>query len=75
VVETSDPTKAGAPTLQRLTRARPLKTQVERYWLCDECAAQWTLIYDRQQGVTLLPARRPVESVQGTAVDSQSGVA
>jgi hypothetical protein len=23
--------------------------RVERYWLCDECAAEWTLIYDRQQ--------------------------
>jgi hypothetical protein len=31
---------------------------VEHFWLCDQCATRWTLIYDREQGITLLPLRR-----------------
>jgi hypothetical protein len=43
-------------------RARS-KRRVERYWLCDQCAIEWTLICDREQGILLTPARRPVASV------------
>src|ERR1700736_2817440 len=43
-------------------RARS-KWRVERYWLCDPCAIEWTLICDREQGILLTPARRPVASV------------
>jgi hypothetical protein len=33
--------------------------RVERYWLCDECAAVWTLVHDRKQGIVLVPLSRP----------------
>jgi hypothetical protein len=41
-------------------QARQQQRMVEHYWLCDECAKQWTLIYDSDRGVTLNPLRRPV---------------
>jgi hypothetical protein len=66
LVETSDLAKPGVSALPELARARQPKRRVEHYWLCDECAAGWTLIYDQQQGVTLIPVRRPV-SVRSAA--------
>ena len=47
---------------------------VERYWLCDECAAVWTLIYDREQGIRLMPLPRPAASVPA-AIAAKWGVA
>ncbi|HKT90344.1 MAG TPA: hypothetical protein VJQ59_17995 [Candidatus Sulfotelmatobacter sp.] len=38
-------------------RARRQQRLVEHYWLCDECAAQWTLIYDQDRGIALAPLR------------------
>jgi hypothetical protein len=32
---------------------------VERYWLCDQCAAVWTLVHDRSEGIALVPLPRP----------------
>lgn len=46
-----------------LLRAREMRRQVERFWLCDQCAACWTLVYDQDQGVALAPLRRPVLNV------------
>jgi hypothetical protein len=45
-----------APSSPRL-RLQPRR--VERYWLCDECAAVWTLVHDRKQGIVLMPLSRP----------------
>lgn len=60
VVETGQP-KPGEP--ESALRARHLNRRVERYWLCDQCAAVWTLVHDRQQGIRLAPLPRPVASV------------
>ena len=39
--------------------------RLERYWLCDECAAVWTLVCDRRQGILLMQLARPVSGVPG----------
>ena len=40
-------------------RTRRMKRCVEHYWLCDECAAQWTLVYDKDRGIGVASLRRP----------------
>jgi hypothetical protein len=72
LVETDRVTKPGQPSAPPFVRARQLQRQVEHYWLCDECAAQWTIIYDRDHGVALVPIKRAVASVAAAA---RSGVA
>lgn len=72
LVETERLMKPGQPASPPFVRARQQQRQVEHYWLCDECAAQWTLIYDRERGVALVPVKRVVPSVAAAA---QSGVA
>ena len=52
-------------------RARQQQRSVERYWLCDDCSAQWTLIYDREAGVKLAPLRRPAASVTAAAAGAR----
>jgi hypothetical protein len=73
LVETDRVAKPGEPSVPPFVRARQLQRQAEHYWLCDECAAQWTLIYDRERGVTLAPVRRPVTGTAATG--AQSGAA
>ena len=72
LVETDRFAKPGEPSVPPFVRARQQQRLVEHFWLCDECAGQWTLIYDRERGVALAPLRRPVVSVAPTA---ESGVA
>jgi hypothetical protein len=62
LVETERLAKPGAPATPPFVRAKKLQRQVEHYWLCDNCAAEWTLVYDRNRGVALAPLRRPVAS-------------
>ena len=71
LVETERLTKPGTP-VPPFVRARQMQRLVEHYWLCDECAAQWTLVYDRENGVALAPVKHPVQSVTAPA---QSGAA
>jgi hypothetical protein len=73
LVESDRLTKPGTPSVPPFTRARQLQRQVEYYWLCDECAAEWTLIYDRERGVALAPVKRAATSVAAAA--AQSGAA
>ena len=73
LVETDRVAKPGEPSVPPFVRARQQQRQVEHFWLCDECATQWTLIYDRERGVALAPVRRPVTS--SAAAAAQSGVA
>jgi hypothetical protein len=73
LVETDRLTKPGMPSVPPFTRARQPQRQVEHYWLCDECASEWTLIYDRERGVALAPVKRAVTSVAAPA--AQSGAA
>jgi len=56
-------------------RARQLQRRVEHYWLCDDCAANWSLAYDRDRGITLVRLRRPVESVDRAVRKATSGAA
>lgn len=66
LVETDRITKPGesAPPFMR---ARQLQRSVEHFWLCSDCASQWTLVFDPEQGVALSPLRRPAVSVLVTA--------
>jgi hypothetical protein len=72
LVETDRLAKPGEPSVPPFVRARQQQRQVEHYWLCDECAMQWTLIFDRERGVALAPLRRAVAGVTPAA---QTGVA
>ena len=37
--------------------------RVERYWLCDRCAADWTLTQDGKRGIALVALpQRPVKA-------------
>jgi hypothetical protein len=63
LVETERVTKPGEPAAPPFVRARKLRRCVEHYWLCDGCAARWTLVYDREHGVALAPLRKPVATV------------
>jgi len=74
LVETDRLTKPGEAATPPFVRARQIQRRVEHYWLCDECAAEWTLIYDRENGVALSPLRRPAVSVAAAAA-AQSGIA
>jgi hypothetical protein len=69
LVETERVTKPGESAAPPFVRARQQPRLVEHYWLCDDCAAQWTLVYDRESGIALVALRRPAASVAaGTAV-------
>jgi hypothetical protein len=74
LVETDRLTKPGESVAPPFVRARQQQRCVEHFWLCDDCAAQWTLVFDRDSGVALAPLRRPTMSVvaAGTA---QNGAA
>ena len=67
LVETDRLTKPGEPATPPFVRARQQQRRVEHYWLCDECGAQFTLTYDRERGVALVPLPRPAASVESDA--------
>jgi hypothetical protein len=75
LVETDQLTKPGQAATPPFVRARRQQRLVEHYWLCDGCAAEYTLVYDREHGgVALAPLRRPAESV-ATGAAAGAGVA
>jgi hypothetical protein len=73
LVETERLMKPGQSAAPPFIRARRQQRLVEHYWLCDDCAVQYTLAYDRGHGgVVLAPSRRPAESVAtGAAAGSE----
>jgi hypothetical protein len=73
LVETDRLTKPGESAGPPFVRARRQQRQVEHFWLCDDCAARYTLIYDRERGVALAPLRRPTASA--ASASGHSGVA
>jgi hypothetical protein len=66
-VETERMAKPGEPATPPFVRARQQRRHVEHYWLCDDCARMWTLVYDPERGVLLEPLRRTVVSVAAAA--------
>jgi len=70
LVETDRVSKTAGPPF---VRAKQTQRLVEHYWLCDECAAMWTLIFDRERGIALAPLRRPAANAATSA--ASSGVA
>ena len=75
LVETEQTSRSGHSAPPPFVRARQVPRLVEHFWLCNECAAQWTLIYDRDRGIALAPLRKPVTGVPTTAAATQAGVA
>lgn len=59
LVETARISQPGQSMQPPFVRARQQPRHVEHYWLCDECAAVWTLVYDRDQGIALMPRPLP----------------
>jgi hypothetical protein len=45
-------------------RVKTRKQKLEHYWLCDECAAVWTLVSDHNQGIEMISLRRPMHTVR-----------
>ncbi len=74
LIETDRLTKPGESVSPPFVRARKQQRHVEHYWLCDDCAAQWTLAFEKDRGVALAPLRRPVLSVP-LAAKAAHGVA
>jgi hypothetical protein len=75
LVETDRLNKPGEAAVPPFVRARHQQRCVEHYWLCDDCAQQWTLVYDPDRGVALAPLRRPQASAAAAAGTAHSGVA
>jgi hypothetical protein len=75
LVETECMAQAGElmPPSSPQTRQRPRR--VERYWLCDQCAAVWTLVHDQHQGIVLVPLPGPPVSARETTTERYAGVA
>jgi hypothetical protein len=75
LVETDHPVHPGGSPSPPIIRARQPQREVEHYWLCDDCATLWTLIYDGDRGIALIPLRRPVMSVSAAASAACDGAA
>jgi hypothetical protein len=75
LVETDRLAKPGESAGPPFVRARQKQRQVEHFWLCDDCAALYTLIYDRERGVGLVPLRRPVATATAASAPGRDGVA
>jgi hypothetical protein len=75
LVETDRMNKPGEPASPPFVRARQQQRCVEHYWLCDDCATHWTLVYDRDRGVTLTALRQPILSMAASAGHTAGEVA
>jgi hypothetical protein len=75
LVETERVTKPGESAAPPFVRARQQQRQVEHYWLCDECAREWTLVYNRESGIALVSLRRPAVSAGAAADNAIRGAA
>jgi hypothetical protein len=75
LVETERIAKPGESAGPPFVRARRQQRQVEHFWLCSECAARYSLVYNRERGVALVPLRRPPANVNGASATTNSGAA
>jgi hypothetical protein len=66
MVETQGSSSADqlAPASSRRVRKPPRR--IERYWLCDQCAAAWTLMQDGSGSIALSPLQRAVSPTAAT---------
>src|SRR5215469_7670830 len=76
LVETDRVAKPRESIAPPFVRARGQQRLVEHFWLCDQCATVWTLVYNREhRGVSLVPLPRPATKVPATATAARGGVA
>jgi hypothetical protein len=68
LVETDRLTKPGESVSPPFVRARQKQRLVEHFWLCDSCAALFTLVYDRERGVALAPLSRTAPPLPASTV-------
>jgi hypothetical protein len=68
----TNPRESAGPSVMR---ARRQQRQVEHFWLCDQCAAQFSLVYDHERGVALVSLRRPVAAADPAMSAARNGVA
>jgi hypothetical protein len=73
LVETDRLIPAGESPSPPFVRARQQQREVEHYWLCDDCAKVWTLVYDGRRGIALTPLRRAVAGVAAVASAASNG--
>jgi hypothetical protein len=71
LVETERLAKPGQSAVPPFVRARQAPRLVEHYWLCDECATKWTLVYDHERGIELAALRFPAASAAVEAPQSE----
>jgi hypothetical protein len=71
LVETDRLAKPGESPGPPFVRARRKQRQVEHFWLCEDCAVQYSLVYDRDRGVALVALRRPVTAVKAASSASE----
>ncbi len=74
LVETARLKKPGEAAVPPFIRARRHPRHVEHFWLCDACAAHWTLVCDQNCGVSLAPLPRPIGALAAAAA-ARSGAA
>ena len=75
LVETDRLAKPGQSTAPPFIRARKTQRVVEHFWLCDDCAEHWTLVFDPTNGISLAPLPRPTIGVAEAAVAKRVGAA
>ena len=59
VVETEGVPRPEEKIPASFASTRRQQRSIEHFWLCDNCATRWTLIYDRERGITLTARIRP----------------
>jgi hypothetical protein len=73
LVEINRVARLGKSLHPAFVRAHQQQRTVEHFWLCEECATRWSIVYDRDQGIMLTPLRRPLEKAAPNT--SKSGAA
>lgn len=73
LIETDRFRRPGEFAMPPFVRAKHPQRRVEHWWLCDDCAAEWTLVYDRENGVALSPLRQSVAA--GSSAAASAGAA
>jgi hypothetical protein len=65
--QVTEPARLGAraPASQRKPPQR-----VEHFWLCDQCAHEWTLVQDESQAIALVPLSRTSHDQKETAAEA-----